>query len=406
MITEETEQPKRSSLKTAAGARRLSPVARLALVLVVAAIAAALYSTIHSGIRMRVQADALLKEQTLDMAVSTVAVVHPQASSAAEELVLPGNMQAFVATPIFARISGYLKKWYCDIGTHVTTGELLAEIETPEIDRQLEQARADLATSQANYELARTTAERYENLFKTEAVAKQDLDNKVGDLHAKKAIVDSATSNVRRLEETQRFQKVYAPFGGVITARNIDIGALIDAGANSPGKEMFDLAATDRLRVFVNIPQTYSRSATVGRPADLTLTEMPGRIFAGKIARTSNTIDPVTRTLLTEVDVDNPTGQLMPGAFVSVHLHLGSSSGAVMLPANTLIFRAQGLQVAVVRDGTAVLVPVTMARDFGNTVELASGVTTADLVIENPSDSLTSGTPVRVAEAQPGKGAK
>ena len=211
---------------------------------------------------------------------------------------------------------------------------------------------------------------------------------------------------MRRLEETQRFQKVYAPFEGVITARNIDMGALIDAGANSPGKEMFDLAATDRLRVFVNVPQTYSRSATVGKPAELTLTEMPGRIFTGKIARTSQCHRPRYPHAAHRGGRGQSHGGTLPGAFVSVHLHLGSSPGAVMLPANTLIFRSAGLQVAVVREGKAVLVPVTMARDFGNEVELASGVTTADLVIENPSDSLTSGTPVRLAGEPAGKGSK
>ncbi len=407
MTSEETQKTKEPPhTPEAVPRRRISPVARIALVLLLAASAAALYSVIHSGIRERVQADAVLTRETLDMAVSTVAVVRPQPASATEELVLPGNMQAFVATPIFARVSGYLKKWYCDIGTHVKAGEMLAEIETPEIDRQLEQARAEVATAQANYQLARTTAARYQNLFETEAVAKQDLENKLGDMQAKKATVDSASSNVRRLEETQRFQRVYAPFDGVITTRNIDTGALIDAGANSPGKEMFDLAATGRLRVYVSVPQVYSRMASVGRAAGLTLAEFPGRVFSGKIARTADSIDPVSRTLLTEVDVENSTGELLPGAFVSVHFHLGSRSGAVMLPANTLIFRSAGLQVAVIRQGKAVLVPVTMGRDFGNEVELAAGVTPADLVIENPSDSLTSGTPVRVTGPEPGKAAE
>jgi RND family efflux transporter MFP subunit len=405
MTTEETKEPNQTS-RTAAAAPRLSIFSRVLLVLILVAGAAALYSAIHSGIQSRVRADAVLKQETLDMAVPTVEVVHPQPSSAAEELVLPGNMQPFVATPIFARVNGYLKKWYYDIGARVKAGQLLAEIETPETDQQLDQARADLATAQANHRLAQITADRYQNLLKTESVAKQDVDNKVGDLQARKAIVDSATSNVRRLEEMQRFQKVYAPFDGVITARNIDIGALIDAGANSPGKEMFDLAATDRLRVYVNVPQVYSRSATVGKPAELTLTELPGRIFSGQIVRTADAIDPASRTLLTEVDVDNPAGELLPGAFVSVHFHLGSKPGAVILPVNALIFRSAGLQVAVIRNGRAVLVPVTMGRDFGNTVELASGVSAADLVIENPSDSLTSGTPVRVTELQPGKGAQ
>lgn len=376
------------------------------LAAVIVAAAAVLYSAIHSGMRARVEANSVLKQDTLDMAVPTVAVIRPQPGSSAEEIVLPGNAQAFVATPIFARVSGYLRKWYSDIGSRVKAGDLLAEIETPELDQQLNQARADLNTAQANYELARITAERYENLLKTEAVARQDADNKAGDMRAKKAVVASAASNVRRLEELQRFQKVYAPFDGVITARNTDIGALIDAGANSPGKELFSLSATHRLRVFVNVPQTYFRWAAVGKLADLTLAEYPGRVFTGRIARTADAIDPASRTLLTEVDVENKTGELLPGAFLSVHLRVGARSGAVSLPANTLIFRAAGLQVAVVRDGKAILVPVTMSRDFGAEVELSHGVTTADLVIENPSDSLTSGTPVRAVEVQPGKAAK
>jgi RND family efflux transporter MFP subunit len=377
---------------------RLSIGARLAIVVLVAAAAVGLSMAIRTGLASRVRADASLKRETSDAAVASVNVVHPKPTTAAEELTLPGNMQAFVATPIFARVSGYLKKWYYDIGSHVKSGDLLAEIETPEIDRQLDQARADLATAQANLHLAETTAERYQSLLKTESVARQDVEDKVGDLEAKRAIVDSATYNVRRLEETQRFQKVYAPFGGVITARNIDIGALIDAGANSPGKELFDLAANDRLRVYVNVPQTYSRAATPGRPADLTLAELPGRHFRGEIARTSDSIDPASRTLLTEVDVDNTTGELLPGAYVSVHFQLGAQVPAVILPADTLIFRSGGLQVAVVRDGRAVLTTVTPGRDFGTEIEVVSGVTPQDAVIENPSDSLTTGAPVRVVK--------
>jgi len=373
-------------------------VARLGIFVIVVAAAVALTVAIRGGMASRVRADAALKRETRDAAVSTVSVVHPKAGAASEELALPGNIQAFVATPIFARTNGYLKKWYFDIGSRVKTGDLLAEIETPEVDRQLDQARADLATAQANLRLAVTTAERYQALLQSESVAKQDVDDKVGDRQAKQASADSAASNVRRLEEMQRFQKVYAPFAGVITARNIDTGALIDAGANSPGKELFDLAATDKLRVYVNVPQTYSREATPGRDADLTLAEMPGRHFRGKIVRTSDSIDPVSRTLLTEVDVDNLTGELLPGAYVSVHFELAAHARAVTLPADTLIFRAEGLRVAVVRNGRAELVAVTPGRDFGNEIEIIAGVTPKDAVIENPSDSLTSGALVRVAQ--------
>jgi len=383
---------------------RMSILLRLVLAVLLGAVALALYVAIHSGLAWRVRADAALERQTLDADFANVAVLHPKTAAASEEVVLPGNMQAFVATPVFARTSGYLKKWYFDIGSHVKAGDLLAEIETPEIDRQLDQARADLATAQANYRLAQTTAERYQTLLRSESVAKQDVEDKVGDLQARKAMVDSATYNVRRLEETQRFQKVYAAFDGVITVRNVDTGALIDAGANSPGKELFDLAATDRLRVYVNVPQTYSRAATPGKEAALTLAEFPGRRFLGKIARTADAIDPASRTLLTEVDVDNTTGELLPGAYVSVHFKLGAQVPAVVLPANTLIFRSGGLSVAVVRNGKAELVPVVPGRDFGNEVEVVSGITVNDAVIENPSDSLTSGTPVHATEAQPDKG--
>jgi len=312
--------------------------------------------------------------------------------------VLPGNAQAYVATPIYARTNGYLKTWYFDIGAHVKAGQLLAEIETPEVDRQLDQARADLATAQANLDLSQITADRYQSLLKSDSVAKQDVEDRVGDLHAKKAMVDSATYNVRRLEEMQHFQRVYAPFDGVITARNTDIGALINAGSNAPGKELFDIAATSKLRVYVNVPQAYSRDVRPGAHADLTQAEFPGRRFDGAIVRSSDSIDPASRTLLTEVDVDNPSGELLPGAFLSVHLKLSSKAGTVVVPVNSLIFRSQGMQIAVVRGNKAELVQITIGRDYGNEVEVLSGVTAQDEIIENPSDSLTSGTEVRVAK--------
>ena len=378
---------------------RLSVAFRLGIAIALCVVAGAIAYDIAVGIAARVHAANTLKEQTLEMAVPTVSAIHPRRAALAEEVVLPGNAQAYVATPIYARINGYLKMWYFDIGAHVKGGQLLATIETPEVDRQLDQARADLATAQANYDLARTTAARYQGLLNSGSVAKQDVDDKVGDLQAKKAMLDSATFNVRRLEETQRFQKVYAPFDGIITARNIDIGALIDAGANAPGKELFDIAAIGRLRVYVNVPQAYSRDLRPGGRAELTLAEFPGRRFAGRIVRTADAIDPASRTLLTEVDVDNPTGELLPGAFLSVHFKLPSKPGTVVIPVNTLIFRAQGMQVAVVRNNHTVLVPVTIGRDYGTQVEVVSGITPEDEVIENPSDSLTSGTEVRLAKA-------
>lgn len=381
-------------------APKLSWVFRVGIAVVLLGAAALIGYAVVTGIAARVHAATALEKATLDMAVPTVNTIHPQANAAVEEVVLPGNAQAYVATPIFARTNGYLKNWYFDIGTRVKAGQLLAEIETPEIDRQLDQAKADLATAEANYELSKTTADRYQALFKSDSVAKQDVDDRVGDLNAKKAMVDSARFNMRRLEETVAFQKVYAPFDGVITARNVDIGALINAGANAPGKELFDMAATNKLRVYVNVPQQYSRDVHPGDAADLTLAEFPGRKFSGKVVRSAEAIDPASRTLLTEVDVENPTGELLPGAFVSVHLKLPAKVRAVTVPVNTLVFREDGMQVAVVRSGRAVLTPITIGRDYGNQVEVTSGVGPQDEVIENPSDSLVSGTEVRVAKGK------
>jgi RND family efflux transporter MFP subunit len=374
----------------------LSAGFRIGIAIVICSMIGAIGYAVVTGIASRVHAADTLKQQAQAMAVPAVTVIHPKRGAMAQEVVLPGNVQAYVATPIYARTDGYLKAWYFDIGSRVKGGQLLAEIETPEIDRQLDQARADLATSQANLDLAQTTAARYQNLFKTESVAKQDLEDKLGDLQAKKAIVDSGSFNVRRLEETQRFQKVYAPFDGLITARNVDTGALINSGSNAPGKELFDIASTGRLRVYVNVPQTYSRDVRPGARAELTLAEFPGRPFIGTIVRNSGSIDPASRTLLTEVDVENPSGELLPGAYVSVHLKLTGKTQTVVVPVNAVIFRSEGMRVAVLRNGKAELAPITVGRDYGTELEVLSGVGVDDEVIENPSDSLVSGTAVHI----------
>jgi RND family efflux transporter MFP subunit len=369
--------------------------------LVVLIAAGALAYFIFKGINSRVQADSELKRETEISAIQPVSVVHPVPSGMTEEVVLPGNIQAFTDTPIYARTNGYLKSWKVDIGAHIKGGELLAEIETPEVDQQLAQSKADLATAEANLALSQTTAARYEALLKTDSVAKQDVDERVGDLNAKKAIVDSASFNVKRLEQMQGFQKVYAPFDGVVTARNTDIGALINAGSSATsanGKELFHEAATGVLRVYVNVPQMYAQSARVGSTADLTFNEFAGRRFKGTLVRTADAIDTASRTLLTEVDVDNAKGDLLSGAYVSVHLKLPQRTPAMTIPVNTLIFRSEGLRAAVVRDGKAVLTPFVMGRDFGTQVEVLGGLTPQDWVIVNPSDSLTSGTPVEVAK--------
>jgi RND family efflux transporter MFP subunit len=351
-----------------------------------------------AGIVPRRNARAALKLTTNDLATPTVSVIHPKLGAPQQEIVLPGNMQAFTDSPIYARTNGYLKKWYVDIGGHAKSGELLADIETPEVDQQLDQARADLNTAQANYALSQTTATRYEDLAKTDSVSKQDVDNATGDFAAKKAMVASAQSNVKRLEELQSFEKIYAPFDGVITARNTDIGHLINSGAGGPATELFHIAATQTLRVFINVPQSDSQAAKPGLVADLTLPEFPGKTFKGKLVRTADSIDPATRTLLVEVDVDNSNGELLPGAYTEVHLKVPTGVPSLILPVTTLIFRSQGMQVATVQGGErAVLTNIAIGRDMGTEVEVVSGLTADDLVIVSPPDSLITGETVRVA---------
>jgi RND family efflux transporter MFP subunit len=312
---------------------------------------------------------------------------------------LPGTVQAYTDAAIFARTTGYLKKRYADIGSHVRAGQMLAEIDTPELDQQLMQARADLATAQANEKLAKTTADRYTDLMKTDSVSRQDLDNATGNYEAKQAATASSGANVKRLEELQKFKTIYAPFDGVITARNTDIGALIGSGATA--KELFHIASMERLRIFVSVPQLYARSARPDTPADIAVQELPGQKFEGRVARTAQAIDPASRTLLIEIDLDNPKGTILPGSFAQVHLRLPTSGTTFRLPVNTLIFRSEGLRVATVKDGVVSLVAITLGRDFGSTVEVVTGLTGAEAVVVNPPDSLAEGQRVTVApEAQ------
>jgi RND family efflux transporter MFP subunit len=282
----------------------------------------------------------------------------------------------------------------------VKAGQLLAEIDTPEVDDQLHQARADLNTAEANYRLAEKTAARWQALLKTDSVSKQEADQTQGDMEAKKAALESARFNVARLEKLQAFKKIFAPFDGVITARNTDLGALIDAGSGGgPGKELFHLASTTKLRVYVNVPQVYSRDAVPGMEADVTLTEFPGRTFKGSLVRTTQAIDAASRTMLAEVGVDNPTGELLPGAYAQVHLKLRTSNTAVVVPVNTLIFRSEGVQVAVVQpDQRVALKRIVVGRDFGTEVEVVSGLDKGEAVILNPSDSIAAGTQVRIVK--------
>jgi RND family efflux transporter MFP subunit len=363
----------------------------LVLVLIVAG------AVVYKGISTRVRAAADVKADTLDLAVPSVSLAQPKRGAPQEEIVLPGNIQAFIDAPIYARTNGYLKRWYVDIGGRVKAGQLLAEIETPELDQQLQQARAELATAKANYDLAQITAARYESLLKSDSVAKQDVDNAVGDAHAKKAMVDSATDNVKRLEQLQSFEKVYAPFDGVLTARNTDIGQLIGSGVGGGAKELFHVAAIHTLRVYVNVPQIDSQVAVPGVQSYLTMPQFPGRRFAGKLVRTADAIDQASRTLLVEIDVANPTGEIPPGAYAEVHLKLPSTATTLIIPVTSLIFRSEGLRVAVVRNRHAVMTPITLGRDFGTEVEVVSGLDASEKVITNPPDSLVDGQAVRSA---------
>ena len=368
----------------------------LAVLLIVAG------AVVFRGITTRARAAADVKADTRDLAVPAVSLAQPKRGAPQEEIVLPGNIQAFIDAPIYARTSGYLKRWYVDIGGRIKDGQLLAEIDTPELDQQLQQARADMATAKANYDLAQTTAARYEFLLKSDSVAKQDVDNAVGNAHAKKAMVDSAADNVKRLEQLQSFEKVYAPFDGVLTARNTDIGQLIGSGSGSGAKELFHVAAIHTLRVYVNVPQIYSPAAVPGVQSYLTMPQFPGRRFPGKLVRTAEAIDQPSRTLLAEVDVANPTGEILPGAYAEVHLKLSSATSTVVIPVTSLIFRSEGLRVGVVRNGHALLIPITLGRDFGTEVEVVSGLDGNERVITNPPDSLVEGQEVR--SATPGAG--
>ena len=356
---------------------------------------------VAAGIIPRLKARAALRTETQEMATPVVSVVHPQRSKAAQELVLPATLLPWTDAPIYARTNGYLKRWYFDIGARVRSGQLLAEIDTPEVDQQLGQARADLATAQANEKLAAITAERYHDLLKTESVSKQDVDNAEGDYAAKRAIVQSAQANVRRLEELQSFEKIYAPFDGVVTARNVDVGSLIDAGSSggmAPARELFHMAAIWKMRVYVNVPQPNSQSAQTGMAAELALPEYPGRRFACKLINTANAIDPGTRTLLAQFEAANPTGELLPGAYAELHMKLSSETPTFILPVNTLLFRSEGLRVAAVdAESKARLLPITLGRDFGTQVEVITGLSGDEQVIQDPPDSVVDGEAVRMA---------
>jgi RND family efflux transporter MFP subunit len=333
-----------------------------------------------------------------------VAVVHPLAEKPDEDLVLPGSLQAYVESPIYARTSGYLVRWYKDIGSRVTKGELLAKIDTPEVDQELNQTRATRLQILAQMDLAKISSDRWENLRMTDSVSAQEADQYASAYKQSQANLAAADANVRRLEQLEGFKDVYAPFSGVLTRRNVDPGALINAGAGAAGRELFDLARVDPLRVYTSVPQAYAPYIKVGAGATITLQEFPGQKFSAKVARTAESIDPVTRTLLTEVDVPNKDGRLYPGSFGEVHFKVGSDVNKVTVPVNTMLFRAEGPRLAVIGpDEKVQLRPINIGRDYGATLEILGGVSPEDQVVVNPADSLEDGQQVKVAQSAPGQ---
>ena len=367
---------------------------------VVAVAVIAVAALLGSGIWSRVRAGATLRTETVQAALPPVSVVSPKRTAPTDEIILPGNVQPFITSPIYARTNGYLKKWYFDIGAHVKQGQLLAVIETPEVDQQLQQARSNLLTAQANLDLAAITKTRYQGLLKSNAVSQQDVDNAVGTYNANAAIVEADKAAVQQYSALVSFEKVYAPFDGVITARNTDIGDLINSGSSSNVKtDLFHIAQPGTLRVYVNVPEEYSRGVKVGMTADLSLAEFPDRKFQGKVVRTADAINMTTRTLLIEVDVDNPTGTLLTGSYAEVHLAIPSQASTFLLPVNTLLFRTEGLRVAVIKDGKVVLTTVTPGHDFGNDIEIVAGLKADDQVVINPPDSIVAGQQVQIVQA-------
>jgi RND family efflux transporter MFP subunit len=384
--------------ESSAGAGQLrAPKSRLFLVLIVIAIVLVVIGGI-TMLQRRSQFKALANN-TETMSIPTVAVTHPTVEESQEDLVLPGAMQAYIETPIYARTNGYLKKWYYDIGAKVPKGALLAEIDAPEVDQQLSAAKADLNTAEANTTLAQTTATRYDGLLKTDSVSKQEVDNTNGDLAAKRATQNSSEANVRRLQDLESFKNIYAPFSGVITRRNVDIGNLINAGNGGAAQQLFFLAQIDPIRAYVNVPELYAPSIHPGLGAYLELTQFPGRRFEGKVVRTANAIDLASRTLLTEVDVPNPTGELLPGGYSEVHLEVKVSGSRLQVPVNSLLFRAEGLRaVSVDANHKTHLRPLQIGRDYGTTLEVIQGLDAADWIVVNPADSLDEGVQVNVKE--------
>jgi RND family efflux transporter MFP subunit len=391
----EGQFPGHGSHLSTAGTKRLSPRGWLAGIVVLLVFVGLLVS----GILERIHTNASLRTETVEMAVPTISVVAPKRAAPSQEIVLPGNVQPYINSPVFARTNGYLEHWYYDIGAHVKKGQLLAVISSPEVDQQLQQAQSNLLTAQANLELASITKDRYQGLKKSNAVSQQDVDNAVGTYNANKAIVEADQAAVQQYSALVSFEKVYAPFDGVITARNTDIGDLINSGSTANVKtDLFHIAQPGVLRVYVNVPEEFSQQTTPGLTAELTLAEFPGRKFPGKLVRTAESINYATRTLLVEVDVNNPSGQLLSGAYAEVHFKVPGQVSTYILPVDTLLFRKEGLNVAIVENGKAKLIPVIPGRDFGDSIEIVSGLQGNESVIMSPPDSIVTGEKVQIAQ--------
>jgi membrane fusion protein (multidrug efflux system) len=379
-----------SSLKTRS--LRLLPVAALLLALIV-------------GILPRVRARAAVRAQTQALAIPTVAVVNPELLSTAQPIDLPADVQPYQDVAIYARTSGYIGKWFSDIGTQVSAGQLLATIEAPEVDAQLDQAKADAATALANYQIARTTAERWQELLKSNSVSRQEADQNTSAMKARDTTLIAARANVDRLSKLQAFEKVFAPFSGIVTDRSVDLGTLIDSGATGgTAKQLFHLVETDKLRVYVNVPQDQVLNAGIGTTAALTLPQWPGRTFTGVIARTTGAIDPTSRTLRVEVDVDNPDGAILPGAYASVRLNAKDAQPRLSIPVSALLFRPDGVQVATINAANRVAMQsVTLGRDFGTRIEISTGLDERARVVANPNDAIAAGEFVSVVANTPPK---
>ncbi len=343
-----------------------------------------------------------LAKETERLAVPTVSVLKPAAEPASEELTLPAQLQAYVESAIYSRTNGYLLRWNKDIGSRITKGELLAEIDTPEVDQELSQAKASREQIQAQLELAKSSAERWVNLRKTDSVSQQESDQQTSAYTQARANLAAADANVKRLEQTESFKHIYAPFSGILTKRNVDTGALINAGSAGQGRELFDIAQVDPLRVYVSVPQSSAPSIKRGMAAYIELAEYPGKKFAGKVVRTADVIDPATRTLLTEVDVPNPDDHLMPGSYAQVHFAVPVQTVRMSVPVNALLFRAEGPRIAVVgADNKIHLKAITIGRDFGTKIEILTGLEANDQMVVNPADSLQEGQAVKIRTAGP-----